>query len=74
MPGGTFTSEDIDKVIDVLHYVRFVRAHSASGPEAAKRIQDAAAMLRDAGKNTNTRPWIVFADAIEEALRSGPTP
>ena len=72
MPGGTFTSEDIDKVIEVLHYVKFVRSHFASASEGAERIQDAAAMLRDAGRNTNTRPWIVFADAIEEALRPGP--
>lgn len=56
----------------MLHYVKFVRAHYASGPQAAERIQDAAAMLREAGRNTKTRPWIVFADAIEEALRSGP--
>jgi hypothetical protein len=71
MPGGSFTSSDIDKIIDVLHYVRFVREHYASGPEAAQRIQDVAAMLREAGQNTKTRPWVVFADAIEEALRSG---
>jgi histone acetyltransferase (RNA polymerase elongator complex component) len=72
MPGGTFTSEDIDKVIEVLHYVKFVRSQFASGPEGVKRVQEAAAMLREAGRNTNTRPWIVFADAIEEALRTGP--
>jgi hypothetical protein len=72
MPTGTFTSNDIDKVIEVLHYVKFVRSQFASGPEGVKRIQDAAAMLRDAGKNTKTRPLIVFADAIEEALRPGP--
>jgi hypothetical protein len=60
------STQIVDTVIDALHAVRFVRQHYASGPDSVKRIKDITSMLREAGKNTETRSLVAFADAIEK--------
>jgi hypothetical protein len=70
--GRSPVSEDIDYIIEALHYVRMVRRIWASSPEAAKRIKDTTDALRLAGKNANRKALVVFADAIDEAWKSGP--
>lgn len=55
----------IQTAIDALHALRFVRRHYASGPDAATRMQDITAMLKEAATNTNAPFLGALASAIE---------